>query len=177
VDHGDDAWARPAPYRQPGKTFVLSILTLGVCLVVVFVGGLAWSAWHHDRTPRRATISYQEFLTLARANDVHDVLFDNQAGVITGSFAKRHREQGLSRFRAQARLVQPADLELLLNHGVVIDSPSPSVSLNDGWPVDAVLGAAVVISLLQLLGLVGVGGLIAIRYRAQRSLPLRPHIV
>jgi hypothetical protein len=174
------AWARPEPYRQPGKNFVLVILAISVSLVVTLLGFLAWVAWN-DRAPRRAAIGYQQFLTLVRADAVHDVVYENATGDLAGTFAKGHREKGLSHFKvhAQPDMLPPSDVSLLAAHHVLFDpqfgaGPGPNLGY---LKVDAFMWTAFVVSLLQLLAWVGVGGLIWIRYRASRSLSLQPHIV
>jgi hypothetical protein len=147
------------------------MLTIGVALIGTFVGMLGWLA-SKDRATHRATISYPRFMTLARANDVHDIYYENTTGRLRGTFANGHREHGMSQFTVQAPLdsLPPADVVLLVDHHVVVGSQvgGTHFSTHESWHVAALLWASIVIPLLQLLGLVGVGGLVLIRYRASR---------
>jgi hypothetical protein len=167
-------WARPEPYRPPGTRFVVTIVVLGGVVLAVFAGALAWTAWN-DRAPhepRRATIGYQQFLTLVRADSVQSIYYDNPSGAVTGTFANGHTESGLSHFKVQGptNSLPTPDVILLADHHVVIGSetggPQPSSRNHEPWWVHAIEWSSAVYSVLMILAVVGVVGLVLIRRHA-----------
>jgi hypothetical protein len=176
-----EPWARPAPYRTPGRRFAVAIVMLGVVAVALFAGTFGWTAWR-DRTPhpRRATIGYQQFLTLVGADQVQSIYYDNSTGVVTGALVRGHTQRGMSHFEAQgpSQSLPPTDVISLVRHHVVIGSElgGPQATSRGRMPlwVDAFEWGTMVQGALTLLAMVGVAGLIWMRQRAAAKVPAGP---
>jgi hypothetical protein len=162
-------WAKPAPSRQPGRAFVAAILVLAGVAVVVFVGSLAWSARDGGAAhgPRRATIGYDELMSLASAGRVQSVAYDSRTGVINGVFAPGPTQFGLSHFRTQGQphSLPVDDVVFLAQHHVVFEQP-PAVATHEPLWERALEWSSTLHAMLVLLAMIGVGGLIVIRHRA-----------
>jgi hypothetical protein len=153
---------------------VAAVLGVGGLVLAVFVGALGWMAWNErpPHAPPHATIGYERFLTLVRADAVRQIYYDNPTGVITGTLAKGRTEEGRSHFetRGPSGSLATPDVILLVDHHVVIGSeaggPQPASGSDEGWLAHAFEWLPSLQAAFVVLAIVGVVGLIRIRHRA-----------